>query len=79
MSAQADRRASVQAQYRQQKSALTRAVKSGDVDKIRATVRAAVVAWDTWQAWPDDWSRWERALNDVLPWHASVDIRDFLP
>lgn len=32
--------------------------------------------WDEIGAWPDDWSRWQRALNDVLPWNRSIDLED---
>ena len=58
-----------------QKAALTRAVKTGDAEKVAAAVKKAVEEWDEIGAWPDDWSRWQRALNDMLPWHQSVDIQ----
>lgn len=59
-----------------QKAALTRAVNSGDAEKIAAACKAAVVEWDEIGAWPDDWSRWQRAMNDALPWHQHIDIAD---
>jgi len=53
--------------YRNQKSALTRAINSGDPLKIIAATRAA---FDTWNEhgnyWPDDWCRWEIAESDAL-------------
>jgi hypothetical protein len=58
-----------------QKGALTRAVKTKDPEKIAAVVKAAVAEWDEIGAWPDDWNRWQIALNDALPWNRSVDIR----
>lgn len=55
-----------QAQYRAAKSRLTRAVNSGDPAKVIATVQAAFDAWDAgYFAYPDDWSRWERARSDA--------------
>ena len=65
------------ARFRAQKAALTRAIKSGSSAKVVLTVQAAVKEWDRdFPAWPDDWSRWQRALDDVLPWNARVDIND---
>lgn len=53
-----------------QKRALTMAIKTGDWRQIAVVCRAAVKEWDAIGAWPDDWSRWERALNDARPWNA---------
>lgn len=47
------------------KAALTRAIKSGDPDKVWMACDKAVRAWEEWGAWPDDWSRWQRALDDA--------------
>lgn len=58
-----------------QKAALTRAIKTRDAEKIAQVCKAAIVEWDEIGAWPDDWSRWERALNDALPFNRHVDIR----
>lgn len=52
-----------------QKVALTRAIKSGDHEKVRAVCIDAVREWDEIGFWPDDWSGWERALNDSRPWN----------
>lgn len=68
--------ARMQAVWPRQKAALTRAKKTGDVDKVAAVVKDAVRVWDEIGAWPDDWALFERTLNDMLPWHQSVDIRD---
>jgi hypothetical protein len=62
---------------RRQRAALTRAKNSGDLDKLVTTIRAAVNEWNEPGAmWPDDWSNWQRALDDALPFHQHVDIRD---
>lgn len=50
-----------------QKAALTRAVKSGDRDKIIETCAKAVREWDEIGAWPDHWNRWQIALDDAFP------------
>lgn len=49
--------------FSQQKAALTRALRSGDVAKVVGECRRVKREWG--DAWPDDWSRWERALYDV--------------
>lgn len=46
------------------KAALTRAQKKGYLAVVEAC-RAAVKEWNEWGAWPDDWSRWQRALGDA--------------
>ena len=48
-----------------QKAALTRAIKSGDPQRILAVCRAAVAEWNAIGAWPDDWHRWNIALSDA--------------
>jgi len=50
------------ADYRRQKTALTRAVNSGDPLKVLDTVEKTLGEWDG-KAWPDGWSRWLRALE----------------
>jgi hypothetical protein len=60
---------------RGQKSALTRAVKSGDPERIAKVCKDAVAEWDEIGAWPDDWARWQRALDDALGYNRTVDIR----
>lgn len=62
---------------RRQRAALTRAVKSGQTDNVVLACRDAVREWGQPAAmWPDDWTRWQRDLDDALPWHAGVDLRD---
>ena len=62
---------------KRQRAALTRAVNSGDVEKIILTVQSAVREWNQPEVmWPDDWSRWQNALNDHLPLHQQIDIAD---
>ena len=54
--------------YSAQKAALTRAIKTKDREKVLAVCREAVRVWnEDFGYWPDDWSRWQRALNDVFP------------
>lgn len=47
-----------------QKAALTRAKKKGYYAVLQAC-KAAVVEWNEIGAWPDDWSLWQRALDDA--------------
>lgn len=55
-----------QQQYRNDKTRLTRAIRSGDPRKVIAVVEETLAAWDYGDfAWPDDWSRWERARQDA--------------
>lgn len=54
------------AQFSAAKARLTRAVNSGDPQKILDTVAAQFDAWDDGDfAYPDDWHRWERAQYDA--------------
>jgi hypothetical protein len=39
------------------------------LDRVKAACKAAVVEWDAWGAWPDNWSRWQRALDDAYIVH----------
>jgi hypothetical protein len=59
-----------------QKAALTRAVKTNDPEKIAQACKAAITEWSEIGAWPDEWSRWQRALDDALPFHRQLDIAD---
>lgn len=52
-------------QWTNQKSALTRAVNSGDPAKIIATTKKAVAQWEEKGYWPDAWHRWNIALSDA--------------
>lgn len=53
-------------QYRSAKSRLTRAVNSGDPQKVLAEVAATFVSWDNGDyAYPDDWHRWQIAADDA--------------
>jgi hypothetical protein len=63
-------------EHPKQKAALTRAVKSGDKAKVLAACTAAVKAWDAIGAWPDDWHRWQIALDDARGLYNSIDLRD---
>lgn len=54
-------------EYPRQKSALTRALNAGDADRVLIVCADAVRVWDEIGAWPDDWSRFQRALDDVSP------------
>lgn len=63
-------------EHPKQKAALTRAIKTGDAEKVAAACKKAVTAWNEIGAWPDDWSRWQRALDDALGWNNHIDIAD---
>lgn len=65
--------------FRRQKAALTRALRSGDPDCILLTVAQTVAEWGRAPfngAWPDDWSRWQRALDDSLPFGTAPRLED---
>lgn len=63
--------------YVRQKAALTRAVNSGDPEKVKAVVISAVREWrQPGMFWPDDWSRWQNALDDTLGLYDSVMLKD---
>jgi len=68
--------ARMQKRYPQQKAALTRAVKSGRPEKVRDACRAAVKEWNEIGAWPDQWSNWQRALDDAMGWRAGIQLED---
>lgn len=51
--------------YRRQKTALTRAVNSGDPLKVLTAVERTLGEWHD-KAWPDDWHRWRVALDDAF-------------
>jgi hypothetical protein len=46
------------------KAALTRAEKKG-YGAVLTACKNAVTRWTLWGAWPDDWSRWQSALDDA--------------
>jgi hypothetical protein len=69
--------ACMQRNRKSQKSALTRAIKSGDPEKIRLACQKAVRQWESCGFWPDDWHRWQIALSDSRPWNAPhLDLSD---
>lgn len=66
-----------QREFTQQKAALTRAINSKDADKVVLACTAAVKAWNKpGRSWPDEWSRWQRALDDALGFRSSVRLED---
>lgn len=53
------------------KAALTRAENTfgNSLERYTAVLKAcrkAVKVWEQWGAWPDEWSRWQRALDDAF-------------
>ena len=53
-------------QHRWHSNLLDSAIRTGNPDKVIATVRATFAAWDADDyAYPDDWVRWERVCNDA--------------
>jgi hypothetical protein len=64
-------------EHKQQKAALTRAVNAGDPEKVVLACRDAVRQWDAHaRSWPDDWCRWQAALDDILGLQRSVLLED---
>lgn len=64
--------------FPKQKAALTRAINSGDPKKVQKTVIETVREWNKIGAWPDAWSRWQRALDDSLSlgWNDRILLED---
>lgn len=61
-----------------QKAALTRAIRSGSLEKVENACRKAVAEWNAAGGyWPDDWSRWQRALDDAWT-HAALQDSSLL-
>jgi hypothetical protein len=52
------------ADYRRQKSGLTRAINSGDPLKVLDNVEKTLNEWSG-KAWPDGWARWRNAVEDA--------------
>lgn len=66
--------------FPKQKAALTRAINSGDPEKVIATTRKTIAEWEAASgAWPDDFARWQRALDDILPWNESLNMEELRP
>lgn len=62
---------------KRQRAALTRAVKSKNPNTVLAVCKAAVREWSKpGSMWPDDWSRWQRALDDSMAWGEGVRLED---
>lgn len=59
---------------RKHRSALTRARKTGDPEKIVAACDAAFEDFNQY-GWPDCWSLWERAKDDAA--FLARNLRDF--
>lgn len=59
--------------FPKQRAALTRAEKKPESQRYAAVRAACVKAVNEWEtifgAWPDDWSRWQRALSDAANAH----------
>lgn len=57
--------------YPKQKARLTRALNTKDQARRKVNViaacRDAVNEWNEIGAWPDDWNRWQRSLDDQFP------------
>jgi hypothetical protein len=64
--------------FARQKSALTRAIRSKDPERVLLACRDVVRAWSEPPfdgAWPDDWARWQRALDTAFGFR-SVQLED---
>lgn len=64
MSTVTDSRYVTKAEFTRQKSRLTKAKNSGDPGAVLAAVETTLAEWSG-KAWPDDWARWSRALDDA--------------
>lgn len=64
--------------YAGQKAGLTRALNITDPERRRTAVENECkrVKKEWGSAFPDDWSRWQRALDDVRPWSESISLDD---
>lgn len=60
----------------QQKAALTTAVKSGNRDRLVQECLRTIKEWNENGYWPDDWSRWQRALDDAFPVFEQPRLQD---
>jgi hypothetical protein len=66
-----------QKEHKRHMRALTVAINSKDPDKVVLACASAVADWDkSGRAWPDNWSRWQCALDDSRPWNQSVQLDD---
>lgn len=63
-------------EWPRQKRALAAAVKAKDPARVAQVCIDAVKVWDEVGAWPDDWSAFQRGLDDVLPWNQQVQLDD---
>lgn len=72
-------RTAAQASYTRHKRALAKAIRSGDPDNLVLKCHAAVTEWIREEyPWPDNWSDWQRALDDALrPRGRHIDL-DYL-
>jgi hypothetical protein len=62
---------------RRQRAELTRAVNSGDRAKVLEACSKAVREWnEPGMSWPDGWSRWQSALNDMYPVFSAPRLED---
>lgn len=62
--------------YPHQKAALTRAIKrTRETGDPRYVEQECIRVLEEWRgaAWPDDWSRWDRALWDARGRYAGID------
>lgn len=45
-------------------------------EALLALIKKTIAEWNECGAWPDDWHRWQNALDDALPFGQQIDIRD---
>jgi len=50
--------------YTKYRTQLTRAINSKDPAKVLKACKDAVNGWEKLGGWPDNWSNWQRALDD---------------
>jgi hypothetical protein len=64
------------------KAELTRAQNADPATRYEQVLRAcrhAVTCWQVWGAWPDNWSRWQRALDDAAFQHSRANRENLVP
>lgn len=62
--------------YPKQLRSLKLALETGSHDEVRTLCKEAVAEWNEIGCWPDEWSRWQRALNDTEHWSNNTRLED---
>ena len=60
------------------KAKLTRAVKTGAYSAVLSACTDAIIEWNAIGAWPDNWHRWQIALDDAASKHNRTGPREYV-